>query len=150
MGEYVKFKNFERKIKSSFMTYADYKSILVPEDNEMQHLNESYTNKYQKHVAFSYDYKLECVDDRLVFADFISSMIEESKYCSNMMKKLFNKELVMTKEDNEDFDSSTKCWICDSDYIDDDDDVKVRRDHCQDHCQNAEDQHSEIVISMLS
>ena len=31
-------------------------------------------------------------------------MIEESKYCSNVMKKHFNKELVMTKEDNEDFD----------------------------------------------
>ena len=31
-------------------------------------------------------------------------MIEESKYCSDVMKKHFNKELVMTKEDNEDFD----------------------------------------------
>ena len=33
----------------------------------------------------------------------------------------------MTKEDNEDFENSTKCWICDNDYIDSD--VKVR-DHC--------------------
>ena len=30
-------------------------------------------------------------------------MIEESKYCSEVMKKYFNKELVMTKEDDEDF-----------------------------------------------
>ena len=30
----------------------------------------------------------------------------------------------MTKKDNEDFDNSTKCWICDNDYIDND--VKVR------------------------
>ena len=29
-GEYVKFKNFERKIKSPFMIYADFESILVP------------------------------------------------------------------------------------------------------------------------
>ena len=43
------------------------------------------------------------------------------------MKKIFNKELVMTKEDNENFKNSTKCWICDNDYIDND--VKVR-DHC--------------------
>ena len=45
------------------------------------------------------------------------------------MKKYFNKEqdLLMTKEDNEDFENSTKCWICDNDYIDND--VKVR-DHC--------------------
>ena len=44
------------------------------------------------------------------------------------MKKHFSKELVMTKEDNEDFKISTKCWICDNDYVDND--VKVR-DHCQ-------------------
>ena len=42
------------------------------------------------------------------------------------MKKHFNKELVMTKEDNENFTNSTKCWICDNDT---DNDVKVR-DHC--------------------
>ena len=29
-------------------------------------------------------------------------MIKESKYCSEVMKKHFNKEFVMTKEDNED------------------------------------------------
>ena len=47
-------------------------------------------------------------------------MVEESKYCSDVMKKHFNKELVMTNEDNENFKSSTKCWICDNDYIDTD------------------------------
>ena len=39
--------------------------------------------------------------------NFISSMIEESKYRSDAMKKHFNKELVMTKKDNEDFENST-------------------------------------------
>ena len=38
-------------------------------------------------------------------------MIEESKYRSDVMKRHFNKELVMSKEDNEDFENSTKCWI---------------------------------------
>ena len=38
-GEYVKFKNFKRKIKSPFMIYADFKSILVLEDNGKQNLN---------------------------------------------------------------------------------------------------------------
>ena len=51
-------------------------------------------------------------------------MMEESKHCSDVMKKYFNKELVMTKGDNEDFENSTKCWNCDNDS-----DVKVR-DHC--------------------
>ena len=33
----------------------------------------------------------------------------------------------MKKEDNEHFENSTKCWICDKDYVDND--VRVR-DHC--------------------
>ena len=45
-------------------------------------------------------------------------MIKETKYCSDVMNKQFNKQLVMTKEDNEDFENSTKCLICDNDYID--------------------------------
>ena len=30
------------------------------------------------------------------------------------MKKHFNKKLVMSKEDDEDFKSLSKCWICDN------------------------------------
>ena len=56
-GEYVKFKTFERKIKSPFMIYADFESTLLPENNGKQNPNESYTNKYQIHVAFCYGYK---------------------------------------------------------------------------------------------
>ena len=54
-------------------------------------------------------------------------MIEESKYCREMIKSHFNKELVTNKEDNEDFKIYIKCWICDDDNVDND--VKVR-DHC--------------------
>ena len=43
------------------------------------------------------------------------------------MKKHFNKELVMVKEDDECFKISTKCCICDNVYIEGN--VKVR-DHC--------------------
>ena len=43
------------------------------------------------------------------------------------MKKHFNKEFVKTKEDNEDFEYSAKCWICDNNYVHDG--VKVR-DNC--------------------
>ena len=57
-------KIFGRKIKSLFMIWADFESILVPEDNEKQNPNDFYTNKYQKHVSCSYGYKLLCVDDK--------------------------------------------------------------------------------------
>ena len=133
-GEYVKFKNYERKIKSSAIIYAGFESILVPEDNRKQNPEESYTNKYEKHIACSYGYKLVCVDDKFsmpfktslgkdIVCNFINSMIRESKYFSDVIKKHFNKELVMTKEDNGDLKDSTKCWICGNDYADND--VKV-------------------------
>ena len=93
------------------MIYVDFDSILVPEDKMEQTTNESYTNKYQKHVACSYGYKLVCVDNKLsklfklhlgedAVYSFINSMVEESKYCSDVTKKHFNKDHVMTKNDN--------------------------------------------------
>ena len=54
-------------------------------------------------------------------------MIKVSKYCIDVVEKHFNKEPVMTKEDGEDFENSTKCWICDNGYSVYD--AKVR-DHC--------------------
>ena len=54
-GEYLTFKNFERKIKP-FIISADFESIVVPEDNGTQNPNESYSNKYKKHAVCGYGY----------------------------------------------------------------------------------------------
>ena len=43
------------------------------------------------------------------------------------MKKHFNKELLMTKKDNQNFKDSTKCLICDNTFVDGN--FKVR-DYC--------------------
>ena len=102
-GKYVKFKNSQIKIKSPFMIYAGFESILVPEDKGKQNPDKSYTSKYQKHYAGSCRYELVSVDDRFskpfrsylgedVVYNFVNSMIEESKYCSEVMKKYFNKK----------------------------------------------------------
>ena len=52
--------------------------------------------------------------------NFISTVIEESKYCNDLMKKYFNKELVVTKKDKEVFENSNEYWICGYDYFDND------------------------------
>ena len=49
-----------RFMKSQFTTFAYFGSTLVPEDNRKENSEESYRNKYQKHVACSYTYKLMC------------------------------------------------------------------------------------------
>ena len=74
-------------------------------------------------------------------------MIEESKYCSKVMKKHFNEKLVMTIEDNENFKNSSKCWICDNDYIDND---VISIDIIVILLEKIEALHIEIVISILN
>ena len=72
------------------MVYANFESVLVPEDNGKQIPEEFYTNKHQKHVVYSYDYKQACVDERFskpfrsylgenAIYNFINSIIKESK-----------------------------------------------------------------------
>ena len=96
-----------RKIKSPFTISADFESILVPEHHGKQSTKEPYANKYQKHIACIYGYNLVSVDDKFskpfktclgkdAVYNFTNSIIEESKYCSDVMKKHFNKELVIT------------------------------------------------------
>ena len=50
-------------------------------------------------------------------------MIEESKYCTDIMRKHFNKEFVITEKDMG-TDNSTNCWICDNVFVEGH--VKVR------------------------
>ena len=54
-------------------------------------------------------------------------ILKEYEYCSNVMIKYFNKNLIMTVEDEEKFQLSNKCWICDKlfDFVDEE-----VRDHC--------------------
>ena len=67
--------------------------------------------------------------DEDAFYNFTNSVVEETKFCSEVMKKHFNKKLVMTKEDDKDFENSTKYWVCDNAcYVYVDGGVKVK-DH---------------------
>ena len=89
-------------MKPPFMIYADLKIILVPEDNGKQ--NAKYLTG-TKHVTCSYGYKLVYFDDDFkkpylgedAVYNFITSIIKKSKYCTDLMKKLSNQKLVMTK-----------------------------------------------------
>ena len=59
--------------------------------------------------------------------EFIKAILEEHKYCKKIMKKHFNKNLIMSEEEEYLFQQSNSCWICKK--LIDNDDEKVR-DHC--------------------
>ena len=56
---------------------------------------------------------------------FIKAILKEYECCKKVMKKHFNKNLIMIEEE-EQFQSSNPCWICEK--LIDNDDEKVR-DH---------------------
>ena len=130
----IEFKNYFKQIPVPFKIYADFecnlKSVACYED--------SYSKQHQDHVACSFTYKLVCVDDEftkpiVVFRGknaaykFIEAILKEFEYCKKVMKKHFNKNLIMSEKEEEQFQSSNICWICEK--LIDDDNEKVR-DHC--------------------
>ena len=73
-----------------------------------------YTKKHQDHIPCSFPYKLACIDDKfskpvvLYRSDkavykFIESILEECEFCKRVMKENFNKNLIMSAEDEEKF-----------------------------------------------
>ena len=99
-------------------------------------MKESTQKKYQDRVPCSFPYKPVCVTDELtkpivVFRgenaayEFIEADLKEHEYCKKVMKKHFNKNLIMSEEE-EQFQSCNTCWICEK-LIDDDDEKE--RDH---------------------
>ena len=43
---------------------------------------------------------------------FIQSIVNEYSYSKNIMKKHFNKNLIMSIEEEEQFEKTNICWIC--------------------------------------
>ena len=130
----IEFKNYFKQIPVPFKIYADFEcNLKIVESYEG-----SYSKKYQDHIPCSFAYKLVCVDDKftkpiVVFRgenaayEFIEAILKEYQYCTKVMKKHFNKNLIMSEKEEEQFQSSNICWICEK--LIDDDDEKVR-DHC--------------------
>ena len=65
--------------------------------------------KYQDHVPCSFDYKVVCIDDRfskpiVVFRggnaayEFVNGILDKYDYCKKVMKKHFNKNLILSKK----------------------------------------------------
>ena len=118
-------KILEKLTKSLFIFYDDFECVLIPSTDNVDFGPD--TKKYQNHIVCSYGYKLICVDERYskpyktylsedAIDKFLNDMIKESENCSKVIETEFNKPLVMTKKDHEDFRDSAKPWICKKAY----------------------------------
>ena len=142
----LKFNNFHKQLPVPFVIYADFEAITKKvqgckqsEEMEKDKDRRSYTEAYQTHEDCGYGYKVICCyDDKYskytciysgenAVYKFMEKMLEEVKYCKAVIKKHFNKPLVMTEDDEQHFKTMDGCHICGEKYTDKD--VHVR-DHC--------------------
>ena len=135
----LKFNNFHKQLPVPFVIYSDFEAITEKIHGCQPNDDKSYTEAYQRHTDCGYGYKVVCCyDDKYTkplqiyrgekaVYKFMEAMLEEVKYCKNVMKKDFNRPLRMTKDNEKEFQKADKCHICDKKY--NETDVRVR-DHC--------------------
>ena len=142
----LKFNNFHKQLPVPFVIYADFEAITkkvqgCKQSKEMEKEKDkrSYTEAYQTHEDCGCGYKVVCCyDDKYskpiqtyqsenAIYKFMEKMLEEVEYCKAVVKKWFNKPLVMTEDDEMCFKLMDKCHICGENYTYKD--VRIR-DHC--------------------
>ena len=117
-----KFKNYFKQLAAPFKVYADFESALKRIQSNDSDNNDSYTKRYKKHIPCSFAYKVVCIGDRFskpvviyrrkkAVNKFIEAIVKENNYCKNVMKKHFNKILIMSVEDERFFKSSNFLMI---------------------------------------
>ena len=130
----IKFENYFKQIPVPFKIYSDFECNL----RSVESYESSYTKKYKDHVSCSFAYKVVCVDDRFTKSivvyrgknaadEFIKVISKEYKYCKKVINKHFNKNLIMSEEEEHLFQQSNSCCICKK--VTGNDEEKVR-DHC--------------------
>ena len=115
----IEFKNYFKQLAVTFKIYADFECNL----KNVECYQGTYSKNYHEHVPCSYADKVVCIDDRFskpivayrginAAYEFIKSILTEHKYCKKIMKDQFNKNLVMTEEEEHLSQQSNSCWIC--------------------------------------
>ena len=118
----LRFNNFHKQLPVPFVIYADFEAITEKvqgckqsEEMENEKNKRSYMEAYQTHEDCVSAYKVICCYDDKYSKDiciyrgenavykFMEMMLEEVEYCKAVIKKHFNKPLVMTEVDEQHF-----------------------------------------------
>ena len=132
-SHYVYIKDFNKFNCEKTFTVKEVKST----DRGDNDYNASYTEKYQRNIflavllikllMINLANQLFFIKKKNVVNRFIKAILIEYEYFKKVMKKHYNKNVIMSEKDEQIFQSSNKCWICDK--LVDVGDNKVR-DHC--------------------
>ena len=138
-GTYLKFKNYLYSERAPFVIYADFESLLKPLETCKPDPNKSYTHKYNKHEPVSFVYYIKSFNES-VYKSKLRSYVKENEEDPDtidvfinwleedvkIISELGNEKMVITEEEQEQFNQASNCWICEK-LLNLDDRV---RDHC--------------------
>ena len=119
----IGFKNYFKQSPVPFKIYVDFEYFLKGVKSSDKN-NGSYTEKYQDQIPCSFAYKVVSMDNKFskrvvlyrgknAAYRFIKAILEEYDYCKKMIKRNFNKNLIVSAKKEERFQLSNSCWICD-------------------------------------
>ena len=122
---YLKFKNFLYSERAPFVIYADFESILKPLETHETDPNKSYTLKYQEHKPVSFVYYIKSFNES-VYKSKLRSYVKENEEDPDtvdvfinwleedvkIISELGNEKMVITPEEQEQFNQASNCWIC--------------------------------------
>ena len=136
---FIKFKNYLHGEKAPFAIYADFESILKPLETCKPDPNNSYTLKYQKHEPLSFVYYIKSFNES-VYKSTLRKYIKENEEDPDpidvfinwlesdvkIISELGNEPMKITKEEQEQFNQASNCWICEK--------LLNLQDRVRDHC----------------
>ena len=135
-GTILKFKHHERSERVPFIIYADTEALIKEMQNCDPNPQNSYTKKYQKHEPISFSYYIKSFDNNVYESKLRKytgedAMEKFAEWIEEDVKEIANipdVEMIISSDELKQFDEATKCWICNEEF-DDTDDEKVK-DHC--------------------
>ena len=131
-SRFTKFKNYDKQIPSPSKIYADIECF----NKKINFKKGNNTTFYSKHIPYSVGAKLVCIDDKYMqpikiffrsnwINEFLQWVFKQKIKCNNIIKNHFNKPIIMTQADEENYNNTNTCWTCTQEISEN----KVR-DHC--------------------
>jgi len=138
---FMDFKSYRNLLPTPYFIVADFESLL----EEVLDSTGVQTIKSHQHVPCAYGYKVVCTFDSKKSQEYVSYRGEDTPKhfltsilkTTEKLKKSLTKHceknnvstLIMTEEEDDLYNHSNRCWICQRGFDEDSDDKKVR-DHC--------------------
>jgi hypothetical protein len=117
----LEFKSPDKQFKAPYVIYADFECITEPISKANKNSSSSYTEAYQSHTPCGFCYQVVSSDPSQVFEpeiyrgeDTINEFLCRLRQTEDDLMELIkaNTPMVMTAQDEQDFQSATCCNLC--------------------------------------